>query len=746
MNLSQTTLIQSLTTLNQIGRDINELTQQQALRPVLKRIVDGAIEAVAQVNPSRQPERLSTIIWLYDEIQQRFEPTWRISAGEPTAGVDDLPRPDGLGMRAIHRQARLLSKDEIGQTIHPAKLALGAISMACYPLIVSGQTLGLFYVYHTDERAFNQLELLLLDNFANLASLAIYRGHRVGRQRKLLAQRVNELEKLQQITKRINSHSDLERTLREILSVSLELSGAEWGSLEMYDKQREVLTLGAIINPHSSQSPRPELPLDERSVVGWVAKHRQPRRLNHPADLHEHRLYHPLPTDRPIRSELAVPLIGSGEGLEGVLNVESDRAHAFTPHDQELLETLASQAVIALQETRLLDSLHETYNLLLTANQDELFDHILHWACDLTNLPAGSIWILEDDTLLMKQSTAGDVVGESWPLAGSVTERAIRQKQPVPIDDIRTLQTDQWRERTAERGWISAIVVPLLLPGDGRAVGSFTFVTDRLRDFSDWDKKVLTCLASQAAIAIKDARLLIQLKKAQESQAFAETFAAVGDVAANLMHQLNNQLGAIPARLQGVQAKSGPLLAANPYLAKNLVEIEQNAKHALSIVREFMTHLRPIKPQPITLTICVEKALEQTQHHSAIEVTYHDLQGLPPVIANEEQLTLVFYNLIDNAFKAMASEGQLSFRGKVEADQVMVQVKDNGAGIPAEILPHIFEFMPTYKQQADSLGFGLWWVKQFMNRFGGDISVTSQPGQGTTFTLFLPIADGRYVP
>jgi GAF domain-containing protein len=236
-----------------------------------------------------------------------------------------------------------------------------------------------------------------------------------------------------------------------------------------------------------------------------------------------------------MRSELAVPLIGTGGGLEGVLNIESPQPNAFTVEDQRLLEALATQTVIALQEIRLLDTLQEIAEVLLSTELDELLKLIIDRACDLINVPFGSIWtILDANTLVLRQSTAeGYRQGDRLPLEQSFTSQAIRLRQPLTIDDVRTHPDFQHRQLAMEQGWVSAIIVPLLLPAEaGAGLGSFSLYATHLRDFSDWDKKLLTCLANHAALAIQNAEQLAQLKQAQERQAIAETFAAVGDVAA----------------------------------------------------------------------------------------------------------------------------------------------------------------------------------------------------------------------
>ncbi|HYN89472.1 MAG TPA: ATP-binding protein, partial [Ardenticatenaceae bacterium] len=107
------------------------------------------------------------------------------------------------------------------------------------------------------------------------------------------------------------------------------------------------------------------------------------------------------------------------------------------------------------------------------------------------------------------------------------------------------------------------------------------------------------------------------------------------------------------------------------------------------------------------------------------------------------QVTLVFANLIENATEAILRDGQgrghITIQGLATSDAVVVTVGDDGPGIPAELLPHIFELSVSSGAADRKLGFGLWWVRTLLHRFGGEISVASTPGEGTTFTLHFPL-------
>ncbi|MCB0168650.1 MAG: GAF domain-containing sensor histidine kinase [Anaerolineae bacterium] len=742
-------LINILTLLDDIGRRVNHLDGKNDLRMVLTLIAEGAVRTAAQ-RAGEVTGAAWAVIWLYDEAGQIFEPQTRIAVGDPDVPAgDDYPRPNGFGMRAIRQRRRCISYETTDLAIQPARQQVGAETLVCYPLLVAQEAVGAFYLYRQTPQPFDDIDLLIFDILASQAAIAIYHGRQIGGLNKTLARRVREMEKLNWASHLINSRTKLDETLQEILTIGLDLTAGQYGSLELYDKKHNLLRTRALAGSgEASLSTLPPLLPDEASVIGWVALNRQSLLIKDLKGSNWHEVYRPLPVGKPMCSELAVPLLTREGDLVGVLNIESPQSYAFTDLDQQLLETLAYQAVTAIEEVRLLDALQEIVAVLLNAPIDDLFELIIERACELLNMSAGAIWTLsEPDTLVLRRSNDGRRSGQKLVLKGSLAGQAIQFRQPITIDDVRLDPNFRPKKLAVKKGWVSAIVAPLLSSRDEpSAVGSFSLYATRLRDFSDWDKKLLTCLANHAAVAIRDAEHRTRLKQAQERQVLAETFAAVGDVAANLVHQLNNKFGAISVRVQGIEEKCETALDNSPYLAENLAEIAQSSRQAMDLVRDSMAHLRLPRPQPVDLSHCVDLALKRAAPGAGIEVQRH-LSQLPRVLAGERQLEMVFYNLFDNAVKAMAGTGVLTITGQAGADEVSVTVADTGPGIPESLQGRIFEFdttLPRGPQASGRLGFGLWWVKTFVDRFGGRVTVQSKEGQGSVFTIWLPVKKETY--
>ncbi len=728
----------ALANLNRIGRTVNRIgSDPEADSAAALRLV---VESAVQVAPDS-----SAVIYAYDPIVGRFDLASRVTAGllvAPAPG--DGPRLDGLGRRAIDERRAVLSYQEPGLTLHPVQAEAGARAAVCFPLVVADQTLGILYVYLSEQRSFSPLELLMLENFVNQAAMVIFQTRQLEQVQADLARTADELARLRRADLLISSRLRLPDTLEAILQMALEVTGAHYGIFRLVDPGGSKLVTAAVAGDLGRPAVE-ALPINTTSIMGWVAKLRQPLCI---ADLRTDpwaRVYYPLDHEVAMRSELAVPLIGASGRLEGVLNLESPAVGAFGDQDSRLLQALATQAVIAIQEVRLLDALQEIAERLLTQPPQQVFERLVAMACELLNAPVGSIWVLEEEQLVLQASNSAARRGTRLPVQGSLTGQAIVQRAPVTADDVRADPQFVLGELAREQGWAGALVVPLLAGQQGQPLGAFSVYSQAKdpRRFAeaDWDKKVLAVLARHAALAVQEASRREALRAAEEQRAVAETFAAVGDIAANLLHRVNNQVGTIPVRVEGIQDKCAGALAADPYLATNLEQIERSAAEAMAVMRDTLFHLRPIHLMPVSLAACVAEAIEESALPDAVTVHCVGLDALPLVHAGPRRLSLVFTNLLENAAAAMEGSGVVSVRGTAQGGWVDVQVSDSGPGIAPDLHERIFDFNFSGRQaHAGKLGFGLWWVKTLMARFGGSVTVDSDGRHGATFTLRLPVA------
>jgi signal transduction histidine kinase/putative methionine-R-sulfoxide reductase with GAF domain len=739
-SMSAPRLFEALAQLNQIGSAINQLDTGDlaSIQTVLQSVVTSA---------NRVVRRATAILYTYDEGRKAFVRESRVSAGEQSdPAPEDGPRPDGLGARAVARRERILSYLEDGVQINPARAALGDRALACFPLIVGGEALGVLYIYIQDETPFEEVDLLILGNFANLAAtaLSLVRQHALAQQEQ--NRRDRELRRLRRSGMQISSRSSLKGTLDAILQVALEITDAVYGIFRLVDRSGSNLITQAISGVNLGQPAVEALHIDERSVMGTVALRREPVMV---ADLREEpwrSIYYPFDRELEMRSELAVPLIGASGRLEGVLNLESPQVNGFDRQDRYILQILATQAVVATQEARLLDPLQEISDLLPRLPAQKIHQTLVQRACDLLNVPAGMIWLLEKDHLILQAASNPDLAGLRISAGAGLAGQAVQESQPVTLLVASDDQMCDYPDLPGFQCKGAALVVPLYASSDSRPLGAFSIFTGPadLRDFSqtDWDRKVLDILGHYATLAVQVEAQQEALRVAQDQRALTEAFAAIGDIAANLLHRLNNKIGTIPVRVEGIQDKCQPALAADPYLEKNLDEIQRSAAEAMNVVRESLFHLHPIQLAPVSAAGSVREALAATRLPQGIEVEIQNLDHLPPVQAGPKRLALVFSNLLENAADAMAGAGKILVTGSAQDGWVRITVRDSGPGIPPDLQEKIFEFNYSSRAAAQpgKLGFGLWWVKSLTARFGGSVQVESDGVNGTAFIISLPQA------
>jgi GAF domain-containing protein len=745
---------------NRVGAAINRFGLQQGPShdgQETERTTHLIVESLVQVIPAA----LAASIRSYDQVRGTIadQPLAAVSGWSATAGGDRIFRQDeNLGRRALKQRRRVLSYEEQDLAFHPSLVEAGIRVVACYPLVVADQDVGALYVYLGEERAFSPSELLILAVFANQAALALYQARWLRDVERDLARTEDELSRLRRAGLLISSRQGLEQTLDAILQMALEVTDAHYGIFRLVDAGGQNLVTRALAGEHLDRPLVEALPIEANSVMSWVARQREAVCIRDLRAEPWSDIYYPLDAELEMRSEVAVPLINASGRLEGVLNLESPVVGAFGDADRRHLQSLATQAVIAIQEVRLLDALQEVAQLLLTRPCQQVLDRLVELACELLNAAASAIWTLEGDELLLQVASTGHRRGDRLPLQGSLTGQAILSGGPVTADNLRTDSRFHRPDLAAAQDWARALVVPLLASNggtpDGVPIGAFSVysTSPELGRFaeSEWDAKVLTVLAHYAALAVHNAARQEALRQAQERHAVAETFAAVGDIAANLLHQLNNKVGTIPVRVQGIQDKCRAAVLADLYLAANLEEIERSATEAMQTVRENLSHLNPIRLTPVDVAVCVANAIQLADLSSRIAVEIAELDSLPTVMAGERSLTLVFANLLDNASEAMGGTGVVAICGAARADHVEIQVSDSGPGIAPELHDRIFEFSfsrgmsrgaSNRGHRRGKLGFGLWWVKTLMVRLGGTVMVESDGQRGTTFRLMLPRAE-----
>ena len=274
---------------------------------------------------------------------------------------------------------------------------------------------------------------------------------------------------------------------------------------------------------------------------------------------------------------------------------------------------------------------------------------------------------------------------------------------------------------------------PSLVPEGGDAVGrvgaAVNRLAQRLREERGRTRAQIEALES----ANQD------LRQAREDLARSERLASVGRLAAGVAHEVGNPVSAVI----GYAALMRERFAQNADVAGYAGRIEREAARIDRILRDLLDLARPSAPlAAVDLRRAVQAARESVgAQHGGVAIESELPASLPAIRGDEHYLAQLFVNLFANAAKAGASRVRVV--GRREAADLVLEVEDDGSGIPAEALPRLFEPFFTTAAPGRGTGLGLALCHATMERFGGAISARNREGRGASFELRFPIAAAR---
>jgi PAS domain S-box-containing protein len=228
----------------------------------------------------------------------------------------------------------------------------------------------------------------------------------------------------------------------------------------------------------------------------------------------------------------------------------------------------------------------------------------------------------------------------------------------------------------------------------------------------------------------------------------SEKLAAIGQLAAGVMHEINNPLATISACVAAIGGRLDALRKAERTTVDEYLEIiDKEVDRCTRIVDGLLDFSRPKGKTKgrVVLNAVVEETLFLLKHHQRFKrlTLVRELDSsIPPTTGNAEQLTQVFMALMLNAVDAMDDRGRLTVRTRrspTHSDEVVVEIEDNGVGIPRADRSKIFEPFYTTKPPGRGTGLGLSICYGIVEDHRGRIEVDSQLGRGSTFRVFLPV-------
>jgi len=225
------------------------------------------------------------------------------------------------------------------------------------------------------------------------------------------------------------------------------------------------------------------------------------------------------------------------------------------------------------------------------------------------------------------------------------------------------------------------------------------------------------------------------LRETQEKLFRQERLAALGQFAGSVGHELRKPLTVISNAVYFLKLVQPD---ADQKVKEYLAMIEAETGNTEKIISELLdfARIKPIERETIPIPELMERVLQRYPAPDAVIIALDFPGQLPSVSIDVRQMEQVFGNLILNAYQAMDHSGQLTISAAVDGSYVKIAVQDNGQGITSENMPKLFE--PLFTTKPSGIGLGLPVCKNLVEANGGQIKVESQPGVGSTFSVYLP--------
>lgn len=587
------------------------------------------------------------------------------------------------------------------------------------------------------------------------------------RAKEALKQRNLELTELNAIVATITATLDLDQVLQRIVASMTKLfPHASGTTIQLLDEATDHLITRAASQDLPAR-PRQLAFAPGEGIAGLAVRERRPINV---ADVTTDPYFVPGPTEPPFRSLLVAPLL-FGEHSLGTLSMEGTLPMAFGDEDERLVESLAGYAAIAVENAHLFEeSQRRSRELALLYDTALATSSVLETERLLQRIYEQVRQLIAPDTFVVAlyDADVGEVEfalvmeeGEAVPGAidlrvpleeGGLTGWVMRTRQPLLVGDLQVdrLPVGPRHVTRPARSWLG---VPLIV--HDRLIGVLSVQSFRPHVFDDAHRRLLESLASQVAIALENARMF-----AQEESRAAELARALqqqqdldrlkSELIRNVSHELRTPLAI--ARGYAELLDSGELGELQS-IQREPVTIIVRRTHELNKMLDAMSaimdaEMQELKREPSSLVTLVREllvslqiAVEQAELTLAIQIA----PNLPMVFGDPAYLHQVVDSLLSNALKFTSTGGRVTVRLEQDNENLVLEVTDTGIGIPADQLERIFERFyqvnGSTTRRYGGAGLGLALVKEIVEAHGGKVSVESQVGQGSTFTVTLPIYD-----
>jgi PAS domain S-box-containing protein len=618
------------------------------------------------------------------------------------------------------------------------------------PIKIGDDVIGVINVEHPDNNAFDLGDQTALEALAAQAAIALQNAHLYVQ----VHQRAQQLQILYETGLKLTSELSVGTVLQEVVHHARRLTDAQYGALGVLDAEGKIDPFIISGLDHEVRRHIGSPPLGRR-VLGLLLSGRMPIReadIRSRSDFHGYPAHHPTMT-----SFLGVPILYQGKVIGSLYTANKLGAPEFSQEDQNVLELLAAQAAVAIENAGLFEQTKRAYeatdrrlqeqlllhNVALAASStiklDEVLQAVAHSIESTLGYESVGIHLVDETT---QELTGPMYYAGLWPRElnfskeQGITGRVVRTAASALVPD--TSRDPDYLPGTLDTR--SEICVPLLV--NNKVVGIINVESTRINALTKHDLQLIETIAGQVVHWIENARLYTQLEQTKEMLVARSAVAWMGMVSATWRHAIEGHAMTIAEELDALRENLRDIVRTDS-IEKKLAKIERVAKLILDKpITPPLSGEEKVDSVPVNDLIRERlKQLEKNEPYKLVDCRFHSyMEDSVTVRISPEWLRRIFDILIDNAVEAVRQSPIKDIRvtTRRSTEWITIAISDTGDGIPDDIRSQLFR-QPIKKFRGDKgMGVGLLLAQTIAHTYNGKIDEEHLESSGTTMVIRLP--------
>lgn len=637
----------------------------------------------------------------------------------------------------------------------------GLVSYLGLPLIRNGKVLGDISFFTRTKHCFTNAELELLQSLASQAAIAIHNSQLYD----AMERRTQELSALNALAIATTQSLDLNAVLNEAVKSLVELFHFDATAVHLFNDVMTEAHLKSYFAATPDPRDRVQVVKMDQSIIGRVARSGEPV------------IFEDISTDRRYDQQsksgtwkaaggkfFAVFPIQTKLKSWGALSCMAMNPRRLAAQDIRLLLAMCKQIGIAIENASLFGNTAEKAKELSTlyaiagisaqfVDMNALLYQSMRKLCEIFAFDAARIYVVDRATGDIRLAAHDGIpenfdVPRSYRMGERLTGIVIERGEPLAFEDMETdpeFQRISARKTMLRTGFRAALFIPLKVRGE--TLGVMNLLSKNPRSFSAAELQLINATAYHLGIAVGNANLFAQLR--HKTQDLEKANQAKDEFLAVMSHELRTPVNVILGYLELMaQGACGDI---TPQVRANLFKVSGHAKNLLSMIESILIAssletggLRPVTSETTVADFFERlRSLYELPPDKAVELAWKFPAEPIGITTDVDKLKRILQNLIDNAIKFTAA-GRIEIVAETLPgnDRISFTVRDTGEGIAPEKRGEIFEMFrqldSSVTRSHGGIGLGLYIVKQLTELLGGQVSLQSELGKGSAFTVTLP--------